>query len=110
MRPPTYYLLAALLDGPLHGYAIIKRAEELSRGRVSLAAGTLYAALDRLAGEGLVEAVREEAVNGRLRRYYQLTDTGSAAVRAEAGQLAQAAAIVLDRSDVSAIRPVVRPA
>ena len=39
MREPTYYTLAALLDGPLHGYAIIKRAAELSGGRVRLAAG-----------------------------------------------------------------------
>ena len=40
MREPTYYLLASLLDGPLHGYAIIKSAEGLSGGRVRLTAGT----------------------------------------------------------------------
>ena len=34
MREPTYFVLAALLAGPLHGYAIIKRAEEMSGGRV----------------------------------------------------------------------------
>jgi hypothetical protein len=33
MREPTYFVLAALLRGPLHGYAIMKRAEELSGGR-----------------------------------------------------------------------------
>ncbi|HEX8348236.1 MAG TPA: helix-turn-helix transcriptional regulator, partial [Actinoplanes sp.] len=54
MREPTYFILAALQDEPLHGYAIIKRAGELSDGRVRLATGTLYAALDRLAGEDLV--------------------------------------------------------
>jgi PadR family transcriptional regulator PadR len=32
MREPTYFVLAALLEGPLHGYAIIKRAEALSAG------------------------------------------------------------------------------
>jgi hypothetical protein len=37
MREPTYFVLAALLAGPLHGYAIIKRAGELSDGRVRLA-------------------------------------------------------------------------
>lgn len=39
MREPTYFVLAALLAGPLHGYAIIKRAGELSGGRVRLATG-----------------------------------------------------------------------
>ena len=48
MREPTYFVLASLLRGPLHGYAIIKRAEQLSDGRVRLATGTLYTALDRL--------------------------------------------------------------
>jgi PadR family transcriptional regulator PadR len=94
MREPTYYILATLLDGPLHGYAIIKRAEELSGGRVRPAAGTLYAALDRLAGEGLVETVREETVNGRARRYYGLTRDGATALRAEARRMAQAADLV----------------
>jgi len=55
MRDPTYFVLAALLAGPLHGYAIIKRAGELSGGRVRLATGTLYTALDRLTAEGHVE-------------------------------------------------------
>jgi DNA-binding PadR family transcriptional regulator len=48
----TYFVLAALLEGPLHGYAIMKRAEEMSGGRVRLATGTLYAALDRLTEQG----------------------------------------------------------
>ena len=43
-----------------------------------LRAGTLYATLDRLAGEGLVEVVGEEVVDGRARRYYQLTASGTA--------------------------------
>src|SRR5712692_9270855 len=51
MREPTYFVLAALLDGPLHGYAIIKRAAELSGGRVRMATGTLYTALDRLTAD-----------------------------------------------------------
>ena len=46
MAEPTYFVLASLLDGPLHGYAIIRRAEELSAARVRLAAGTSYTAPD----------------------------------------------------------------
>ena len=97
IREPTYYTLAALMDGPLHGYAIIKRAEELSHGRVRMAAGTLYAALDRLSGEGLLRVVDEEVVNGRARRYYNLTDEGAAALHAEADRMVQAARVVTDR-------------
>jgi PadR family transcriptional regulator PadR len=94
MREPTYFILAALQDEPLHGYAIVRRADELSRGRVKLATGTLYAALDRLTGEQLVRVVREEVVNGRARRYYELTAPGREALRAEADRMAEAARIV----------------
>ena len=95
MREPTYLVLAALLAGPLHGYAIIKRAEELSGGRVRLATGTLYTALDRLTAEGHVGLVSEATVAGRVRRTYGLTESGSAALRAEAQRMAQAAALVI---------------
>jgi len=97
MREPTYFVPASLLDGPLHGYAIIRRTEELSDGQVRLATGTLYTALDRLAAEGCVELVREETVNGRVRRCYGLTSSGAGALRAEATRMAQAARLVTDR-------------
>jgi DNA-binding PadR family transcriptional regulator len=95
MREPTFFVLAALLRGPLHGYAIMKRAEELSDGRVKLATGTLYTALDRLTAEGHVELVSEENVGGRVRRTYGLTEGGSAALRAEAVRMAEAAQLVI---------------
>jgi PadR family transcriptional regulator, regulatory protein PadR len=94
MREPTYFILASLLDGPLHGYAIIKRTEEASHGRVHLATGTLYTALDRVTSEGYVTLVSEEVVNGRTRRSYGLTESGSAALRAEAMRMAEAAQLV----------------
>lgn len=97
LREPSYFILAALLDGPLHGYAVIKRVGELSAGRVRLAAGTLYAALDRLAAEELLTVVTEEIVNGRARRYYGVTDGGIAVVRAEAERMAAASDIVMKR-------------
>jgi PadR family transcriptional regulator PadR len=94
MQEPTYFMLAALLDGPLHGYAIIKRAEALSGGRVRLATGTLYTALDRLTDEGYIRLVSEEIVSGRIRRSYGLTSAGSAGLRAEAVRMAEAARLV----------------
>jgi PadR family transcriptional regulator, regulatory protein PadR len=95
MREPTYFVLASLMDGPLHGYAIIKRTGELSAGRVRLATGTLYTALDRLTAEGYVTQVGEEVVNGRTRRSYALTPTGTGALRAEAERMAAAAQVVM---------------
>ncbi|GIF62013.1 PadR family transcriptional regulator [Asanoa ishikariensis] len=107
MREQSYFALAALIDGPLHGYAIIKRAEELSGGRIRMAAGTLYAALDRLTAEQLLRVVEEKVVNGRARRYYDLTDEGVAALRAEADRMLQAARVVTERRAprVRAVKP-----
>lgn len=104
MREPTYYVLASLLDGPLHGYAIIKRTRELSGDRVRLATGTLYTALDRLGAEGYVRLVSEEIVNGRARRSYGLTGSGAAALRVEAVRMAEAAQIVTGGTPTNAFR------
>ena len=87
MREPTFWILTALALQPLHGYGVIQQAAALSDGRVRLQAGTLYAALDRLAAEGLVEPDREEIVDGRTRRYYRLTSHGVTALDAETERL-----------------------
>ncbi|MGI5521786.1 PadR family transcriptional regulator [Micromonospora sp. CA-259024] len=97
-REPTYFILAALQDEPLHGYAIVKRAQELSDGRVRLTTGTLYAALDRLTGEEMVRVAEETVVNGRARRTYELTERGLSALHEEAARLIAAARVVRDRS------------
>lgn len=83
MREPTFLVLAALADGPKHGYALIEEADRISGGRVRLKVGTLYAALDRLAKEGLVRVSGEEVVSGRLRRSFALTDVGGDRLSAE---------------------------
>lgn len=72
----TFFVLAALVDKPRHGYAILGEVTRLSEGRVTLRVGTLYGVLDRLVRDGLVERDREEVHQGRLRRYYGLTQTG----------------------------------
>ncbi|MGA8112698.1 MAG: PadR family transcriptional regulator, partial [Actinocatenispora sp.] len=97
MRRPTFLILSALAAGPLHGYAVIKQVSQLSADRVRLAAGTLYAALDRLSEEGLVEVDREETVDGRPRRYYRLTEPGAAALAAEAAQMRRDARLATER-------------
>jgi DNA-binding PadR family transcriptional regulator len=97
MRRPTFLILSALALGPLHGYAVVKEVARLSDDSVRLAAGTLYAALDRLSDEGLIEVDKEETVDGRLRRYYRLTVTGTAALAAEAEQMQRDARMVTQR-------------
>jgi DNA-binding PadR family transcriptional regulator len=87
LREPTFLILAALAPQPLHGYAIIGEVADLSGGRLALRPGTLYGALDRLADEGLLESDREEVVDGRMRRYYRLTDAGAALLEREAARL-----------------------
>ncbi|MFI0417562.1 PadR family transcriptional regulator [Spongiactinospora sp. 9N601] len=94
----TYFILAALLDGPLHGHGIIKHVLGLSEGRVKLPVGTLYGALDRLAGGGLIAVEREEVVDGRPRRYFRLTDDGTRLVLTEAERMRQAASVVTGRA------------
>jgi PadR family transcriptional regulator PadR len=97
LREPSYFVLASLLDGPLHGYAIIKQAADLSDGRVRLTAGTLYSALDRFSKDGWVEAVGDTVVDGRLRRSYRLTQAGLALLAEEAQRLDEDAAVVTRR-------------
>lgn len=97
MREPTYLVLTALAERPLHGYAVIREVESISAGRVRLRAGTLYGALDRLVAEGLVATAGEEVVDGRLRRYYALTDAGTAALADEARRLEARAGEALRR-------------
>jgi PadR family transcriptional regulator PadR len=96
-RPPSYYALAALIDGPLHGYAIVRRAKELSDGAVRLSTGTLYALLERAIDEDLVIAGEPYREQGRIRRDYTLTPAGRLALQAEADRLAKAAKTVTVR-------------
>lgn len=87
LQEPTFLILTALAAAPLHGYGVIQQVAALSDGRVRLRPGTLYGALDRLAEQGLVEVASEEIADGRLRRYYRLTDHGAALLEAEAARL-----------------------
>jgi DNA-binding PadR family transcriptional regulator len=83
IREPTFLVLASLAGHRRHGYGIIQEVERLSDGGTLLRAGTLYAMLDRLVNEGLIAAAGEEVVDGRLRRYYELSPQGTALLAAE---------------------------
>ncbi len=83
VREPSFLILAALASERAHGYRVIQEVERLSEGRVKLRAGTLYAALDRLESDGLIELDGQEVVDGRNRRYYVITSQGREALEGE---------------------------
>lgn len=101
MREPTFLVLATLATGKKHGYAIIQGVEHLSDGHVELKAGTLYTMLDRLVFENIIEVAGEEVVNGRLRRYYQLTKNGAGELSAESQRRVSVSKVALRRLRLS---------
>jgi DNA-binding PadR family transcriptional regulator len=97
LREPTFLVLTALAAEPQHGYAVIEDVARMTDGRVRLRAGTLYAVLDRLRTDGLIEVEREEIVQSRLRRYYRLTGVGERRLATESARLRQQATIAEGR-------------
>ena len=87
LREPTFWVLTALASGRRHGYALIQETRELSEGRIDLKVATLYAALDRLGKQGFVAPDGDEVVDGRLRRYFRLTDEGAQRLATEITRL-----------------------
>jgi PadR family transcriptional regulator, regulatory protein PadR len=106
MTGQAFFVLTALADGPRHGYGIVREVTELSQGRVKLKIGSLYGVLDRLTTDGLIEPDREEAHDGRLRRYYRLTLDGRRALAEEAGLRAATARVVRARLGLSGAEAV----
>jgi DNA-binding PadR family transcriptional regulator len=94
MTGQAFFVLTALANGPRHGYGIVREVAELSQQRVQLKIGSLYGVLDRLSADGLIEPDREEAHDGRLRRYFRLTRDGRRALAEEADLRAATARVV----------------
>ena len=84
----TFCILAALAV-PRHGYGVMQRVEEASRGRVRLGPGTLYGALTKLLRQGLIARTGEAEVAGERRKLYVLTELGRAVVAAERHRLGE---------------------
>jgi DNA-binding PadR family transcriptional regulator len=90
LRPATFQILMALVDGERHGYAIMTEVSERSEHTVRLGAGTLYGSLKRLLEDGLVEEAGERSdaeMGDERRRYYRITKFGLSVARAEARRL-----------------------
>ena len=80
----VYYILLSLVT-PRHGYGIMQEAERMSSGRVKLAAGTLYGALNGLLDRGWIRAV--PGADDSRRKDYALTDKGKEALEGELDRL-----------------------
>ena len=80
----VYYILLSLIT-PRHGYGIIQNVEVLSGGRVRLAAGTLYGAINTLLEKGWIRALPEE--KDSRKKEYVITDGGRQALADEMNRL-----------------------
>ena len=84
----TYYILLSLVR-PRHGYGIMQLTEELSGGRVHLAAGTLYGALTALSTKGWI--IQLPSDEDSRRKEYRLTEKGLQVLRVEVERLRELA-------------------
>lgn len=86
-------LLAALEDGPRHGYAVIEALRQVTGGQLDLPTGTIYPALRRLEAAGLITG-SWSVVSGRRRRAYRLTPAGARALSGKRADWRDFAAMV----------------
>lgn len=92
LTPATFHILLSLAHGVSHGYHIKRVVEERTNGAVRLGAGTLYAGLQRMAKEGLIEETPPpedtgDAEPGVRWRFYAITPTGRKALQREIARL-----------------------
>ena len=82
----VFYILLSL-QKPLHGYGIIQNVGELSHGRVKLAAGTLYGALNSLVEKGWIDALPENPESRK--KEYVITESGRTVLKEELARLSE---------------------
>ena len=95
-------ILKVVALGPVHGYAIGQRLQQVSRGVVEVPQGSLYPALHRLENRGMLDAEWKETETGREAKFYKLTKKGRAELETEAAsweRLAQAVGLILRMSE-----------
>ena len=80
--------------GPLHGYGIARRIEQISGNRLALNYGTIYPALLKLEQEGFIASEWGTSENHRKAKYYRLTRAGRAQLKKEEREWEETAAIV----------------
>jgi PadR family transcriptional regulator, regulatory protein PadR len=79
-------ILKAVSLGPLHGYGVLLRIQQISKGHLEIQQGSLYPALYRLEHHGWITSEWGESENNRKARYYRLTSAGKRRLQTEAGK------------------------
>jgi transcriptional regulator len=77
-------ILKAVSLGPLHGYGILLRIQQISKDRLEILQGSLYPALYRLEHQGWIASEWGESENKRKAKFYRLTGTGKRRLQTEA--------------------------
>jgi len=76
-------ILKAVSLGPLHGYGVLLRIGQISKGALLIEQGALYPALFRLVRQGLLKATWGTSENNRRAKYYELTTAGKKRLQEE---------------------------
>jgi len=95
-------ILQIVALGPVHGYAVAQRLQQISRDVVQVQQGSLYPALHRLENRGLLAAEWKESETGREAKFYRLTPKGRAQLRTETAnwaRLSEAIRLILQASE-----------
>jgi transcriptional regulator len=98
-------ILKVVALGPVHGYAIAQRLQQVSRDVVQVPQGSLYPALHRLENRGLLTADWKQTETGREAKFYRLTRKGRAQLETETAswlRLTQAVGLILKMSEGAA--------
>ena len=107
LTPATFHILLSVAQGPAHGYLIKRQVEERTDGAVVLGAGTLYAGIQRMVRDALIQETEAPEDAGDAEpssrwRFYEITDVGTEVLEREIARL---------EADLQAARAVVpRPA
>jgi PadR family transcriptional regulator, regulatory protein PadR len=88
-------ILKAVSLGPLHGYGVLLRIQQISKDRLEILQGSLYPALYRLEHQGLIASEWGESENKRKAKYYRLTPTGKRELQSETEKWNQMADVVM---------------
>ena len=98
-------ILKIVALGPVHGYAIAQRLQQVSRDVVQVPQGSLYPALHRLENRGLLASGWKDTETGREAKFYRLTRKGRAQLETEADnwqRLTEAVSLILKISEAGA--------
>ena len=87
-------ILKAVSLGPLHGYGVLLRIQQISRGTLEIQQGSLYPALYRLEHEGFIASEWGESENNRRAKFYRLNTAGKRRLQNEADEWNRMTAVI----------------